>query len=180
MVGMFHLHLIFQFCVRYNIEKEEWIFVTDKESCVTNMIDQVANNIVRICVPIPFPLRTVNIYALIGRDGWAIFDTAIGTDEARAAVLTGLVSAGLKLENLQAIVLSHAHPDHIGLSRELQEQSGAAVYMHPIDEAFLQAFWSGERIRSFALANQFFKPHGMPAEQTHPPQVPPEVMQRVI
>jgi glyoxylase-like metal-dependent hydrolase (beta-lactamase superfamily II) len=144
------------------------------------MIERVADNIFRLNIPIPFPLRTVNIYALVGKDGWAMFDTAIGTEEARTAVLNGLASAGLAIEQLQAIVLSHAHPDHVGLSGELQEQSGAAVYMHPIDEAMLQTFWSGKRVRTFEQANQFFRPHGMPAEPTHPAQVPPEVMQKAI
>jgi glyoxylase-like metal-dependent hydrolase (beta-lactamase superfamily II) len=144
------------------------------------MIEQVADNIFRLNIPIPFPLRTVNIYALVGKDGWAMFDTAIGTEEARTAMLNGLASAGLAIEHLQAIVLSHAHPDHVGLSGELQEQSGAAVYMHPIDETTLQLFWNGKRIRTFEQANQFFRPHGMPTEPTHPPQVPPEVMQKVI
>src|SRR4051812_31596385 len=144
------------------------------------MIEQVADNIFRLNIPIPFPLRTVNIYAIVGKDGWALFDTAIGTEEARAAVLSGLASAGLTIEQLQAIVLSHAHPDHIGLSGELQKESGAAVYMHPIDEAMLQLFWNGKHIRSFEKPTKFFKPHGMPAEPTHPAQVPREVMQKAI
>jgi glyoxylase-like metal-dependent hydrolase (beta-lactamase superfamily II) len=147
---------------------------------MTTMIERVADNIFRLNIPIPFPLRTVNIYALVGKDGWALFDTAIGTEEARATVLHGLASAGLAIDQLQAIVLSHAHPDHVGLSGELQEQSGAAVYMHPIDETILQLFWNGKRVRTFEQANQFFKPHGMPAEPKHPAQVPPEIMQKAI
>src|SRR6267142_1689335 len=147
---------------------------------MANSADQVAENILRISVPIPFPLRTVNIYALIGRDGWWLFDAAIGTAEARAAVDAGLASAGLKIEALRGIVLSHAHPDHIGLSGEFQERSGAPVYMHAIDEAFLQQGWNNERVRVFAVANQFLKPHGMPSDIMQPSQIPTESLRQLI
>ncbi|HZR44573.1 MAG TPA: MBL fold metallo-hydrolase [Ktedonobacteraceae bacterium] len=144
------------------------------------MVEQVAENIIRICVPIPFPLRTVNIYALVGKDGWALFDAAIGTEEARTAVQEGLQGAGLQLEELRAIVLSHAHPDHIGLSGEFQTGSGAAVYMHPIDEAQLHRYWRNERLRVVPQVSQFFKAHGMPPDPTLPHEVPLEVMRRII
>ena len=72
-------------------------------------------------------------------------------------MLNGLASVGLAIERLQAIVLSHAHPDHVGLSGELQEQSGAAVYMHPIDETVLQLFWNGKRTRTFEQAQSVFQ-----------------------
>lgn len=144
------------------------------------MIEHIAENIIRVTVPIPFPLRTVNIYALLGKDGWAIFDTAIGTEEARAVVQEALLGAGLKVEELRAIVLSHAHPDHIGLSGEFQELSGAAVYMHAIDERQLQVFWGSDRVRNYTQANLFFKTHGMPSEPMFPPQVAPDVMRRSI
>ncbi len=142
---------------------------------------EVASGVWKITLPIPFPLRTVNVYALVGRDGWAMIDAALGMPDTRAALQEGLKRAGLELQALQALVLTHHHPDHIGLSAELQEQSGAAVYMHPIDAAILQAMWHGEHQRSFAQANRFFQPHGMPPlEPTVSTQVPAEVVQHVI
>ncbi len=143
--------------------------------------EEVVSGVWKITLPIPFPLRTVNIYALVGRDGWALVDAAMGTPEARAVLAEGLERAGLELRDLRALVLSHHHPDHIGLSAELQEQSGATVYMHPIDAAIMQAMWHGEHQRSFAQANQFFRPHGMPPlEPTVSSQLPPEVLNFVI
>ncbi|WP_165423636.1 MBL fold metallo-hydrolase [Ktedonosporobacter rubrisoli] len=144
------------------------------------MADLVAENVYRLCVPIPFPLRTVNVYVLVGPAGWALFDTAIGTEEARTLIYEELQGLGLKLEELRAIVLSHMHPDHVGLSGELYERSRAAVYMHPIDEAALQLFWNSAQARTFAQTNQFFVPHGMPREPLYPPQVPREVMRKVV
>src|SRR5438105_14931331 len=102
---------------------------------------EVASGIWKITQPIPFPLRTVNMYALVGKNGWALVDAGMGTPDARAAFRTALEKIGLSIKNLRTIVLTHHHPDHVGLSGELQEQSGASVYMHPIDEASVQVIW---------------------------------------
>src|SRR2546421_4264218 len=68
---------------------------------------EVAPGIWKITMPIPFPLRTVNVYALVGKNGWAIVDTGLGIPEARVAFETGLQRARLSIKNLNAIVLSH-------------------------------------------------------------------------
>ena len=104
---------------------------------------EVAPDIWKITLPIPFPLRSVNVHALIGNDGWALVDAGIGMPDSRAAFWAGLDHVGLTLDKLRTIVLTHHHPDHVGLSGELQELSGATVYMHPIDEAAVQIIWSG-------------------------------------
>ena len=102
---------------------------------------EVAAGIWKLTVPIPFPLRSVNMYALVGNDGWALVDTGMGTPDARAAFTAGLHKAGLSINTLRTIVLSHDHPDHVGLSGELQERSGATVYMHPIDANTMRETW---------------------------------------
>src|SRR5574340_1197104 len=123
---------------------------------------EVVPGIWKISVPIPFPLRTVNVYALVGDDGWAIVDTSMGTPDTRAALWKGLERAGLRIENLRTIILSHHHPDHVGLSGELQEQSGASVYMHSIDATALRVLWSGTMSERLGRVSQFFGQHGMP------------------
>ena len=129
-----------------------------EEPCV------VAPSIWRITVPIPFPLRTVNVYALVATDGWVLVDTAIGAPASRVAFHAGLHKAGLAVQNLRAIVLTHAHPDHIGLSAELHEQSGAPVYMHTLDESLLQNFWANPAVTQErdAVSLRFFAQHGFP------------------
>ncbi|HKF36977.1 MAG TPA: MBL fold metallo-hydrolase [Ktedonobacteraceae bacterium] len=140
----------------------------------------VAPGIWKISLPIPFPLRTVNVHALVGSDGWALIDAGMGMPESRTAFWAGLERAGLSLNKLRTIVLTHHHPDHIGLSAELQEQSGAAVYMHPIDEASVQIIWSGTMPERFRSVSQFFGQHGLPPTDFWFTQVDPEVMRNII
>ncbi len=132
----------------------------------------ISQNIIKLSVPIPFPLHDVNMYALVSKDGWVLVDCAIGTPDARAALSTGLCLAGLHIDKLQAIVLTHHHPDHVGLSGELQEQSGARVYMHPIDEALLQQSWSRNAAPPSTAENElFFSQHDVPGmQQAHDQQ----------
>lgn len=141
---------------------------------------EVSKNIWKLLVPIPFPLRDVNMYALVGPEGWVLVDAGMGTPEARAAFSAGLERAGLQVEHLQAIVLTHNHPDHVGLSGELQERSGAKVYMHPLDETGLQTMWSGNVPRHFDAISHFFGQHGLPFAANWSSKVKPNSMRNII
>jgi glyoxylase-like metal-dependent hydrolase (beta-lactamase superfamily II) len=140
----------------------------------------VAPQVWQLTVPIPFPLRHVNMYALVGNDGWALVDAGIGTPDARAAFNAGLEQAGLSLTTLQAIVLTHHHPDHVGLSGELHEQTGVPVYMHPVDEASVQIIWSDTMRERFSRVSHFFTQHGLPPTRLWYTQEQPEARRRMI
>ena len=141
---------------------------------------EVVSGIWKITLPIPFPLRTVNVYALIGPDGWVLVDAGMGTPDARAAFAAGLERAGLSITNLQAIVLTHHHPDHIGLSGELQEQSGARVYMHPIDERSVRIIAEGTMSKRFGRVSSFFKQHGLENTDLWYTQSDPKAMRSIL
>ena len=141
---------------------------------------EVVAGIWKFTLPIPFPLRTVNMYALTGKDGWTLVDAGMGTPDARTALTAALQRAELSIENLRTIVLTHHHPDHVGLSGELQEQSGARVYMHPIDEASVQIIWSGTMPDRFGRVSHFLTQHGLPPTELWFSQVEPKVMHNII
>jgi glyoxylase-like metal-dependent hydrolase (beta-lactamase superfamily II) len=141
---------------------------------------EVVPSIWKFTLPIPFPLRTVNMYALAGKDGWTLVDAGMGTPDARAALTAALQRAHLDIKNLRTILLTHHHPDHVGLSGELQEQSRARVYMHPIDEASVQIIWSGTMPNRFGRVSHFLRQHGLPPTELWFSQVDPKVMYNVI
>lgn len=141
---------------------------------------EVVANLWKIVLPIPFPLKTVNVYALVGNDGWALIDTGVGTPDARAALAEWQRMSGLGVDTLRAIILTHHHPDHIGLSGELHAQSGAPVYMHPIDEANLQVIWTGTMSQRFERVSRFFQQHGLPPTRLWYTQLDREVIRHII
>ena len=141
---------------------------------------EVAAGIWKITLPIPFPLKTVNVYALVGKDGWTLVDAGMGTPDAREAFAAGLQKAGLALADLRAIVLTHHHPDHIGLSGELQEQTGARIYMHPIDERSVRIIWEGTMPRRFSSVSSFFKQHGLENTELWYTRTDPQAMRAIL
>ena len=89
---------------------------------------EVAPGIQWMRLPLPYQLNHVNIYLLEDEGGWAVLDTGLGTAECRAgweAVLSGPF-AGRKLTRM---IVTHFHPDHVGLAGWLHERFRLDLWM---------------------------------------------------
>jgi glyoxylase-like metal-dependent hydrolase (beta-lactamase superfamily II) len=72
-------------------------------------------------LPLPMALDHVNVYALADGDGWTLIDT--GLDWARGrAVWQALLDGPLAGRPVRRVVVTHHHPDHIGLAGWFQAQ----------------------------------------------------------
>jgi glyoxylase-like metal-dependent hydrolase (beta-lactamase superfamily II) len=76
---------------------------------------EVAPGILWARVPLPFRLDHVNVYFIDDGDGWAVVDTGIDNDNARLA-WDALLAGPLAGRRLTRIIVTHMHPDHIGLA----------------------------------------------------------------
>ena len=81
----------------------------------------------RIEIPTPYAIGPVNAY-LIHAEPLTLIDAGINTPEGKAALIAGFSAAGFRPDELDRIVITHAHPDHYGLVSTLQEMSEATVY----------------------------------------------------
>ncbi|WP_163590539.1 MBL fold metallo-hydrolase, partial [Klebsiella variicola] len=61
------------------------------------------------------------IYLIEDGDGWAVLDTGIDDAVTRAA-WEALVAGPLKGRRLTRLIVTHFHPDHIGLAGWLAER----------------------------------------------------------
>ncbi|MEW6486335.1 MAG: MBL fold metallo-hydrolase [Thermodesulfobacteriota bacterium] len=86
----------------------------------------------RIPIPTPFPVGPVNAYVL-GPEPLTLFDCGPRTEQAWAALGSGLAAVGFRVEDVERLVLSHPHQDHAGLARRVRSASGCRVYAHPAD-----------------------------------------------
>src|SRR3954462_9550916 len=78
---------------------------------------------------IPLPLAyvgTVNAWLLRG-DPVTLIDTGPREDRALAALEDGLRREGLRVEDIELVLATHHHLDHIGLAATIQRRSGAVV-----------------------------------------------------
>lgn len=76
---------------------------------------EVADGILWIRSPLPMRLDHVNCYALDEGDSWTIVDTGMNTSMVRGAweeILKGPLGA----KPISRVILTHHHPDHIGLA----------------------------------------------------------------
>ena len=84
---------------------------------------------IRIELPTPFPIGTVNSYFLPGHPT-TLVDAGPRTPEALAALESGLLANGTALEEIELLLLTHQHVDHAGLAETVRARSGCTVAGH--------------------------------------------------
>ena len=102
-------------------------------------VERVRPGLWSIPVPIPNnPLRYVIVYAFELDDGLALVDAGWNTEDAWLALNHGIGEAGGSIDDVQAVIVTHIHPDHYGLAGRVREASGAWVGLHPADAQLLK------------------------------------------
>jgi glyoxylase-like metal-dependent hydrolase (beta-lactamase superfamily II) len=80
----------------------------------------------------------VNVYVLATTtDGLVVLDT--GFPNSTSKILDGVRALGRQPSDVRHILLTHAHPDHIGSAAALKRETGATVWAHPIDAPIIEA-----------------------------------------
>ncbi len=77
-------------------------------------------------LPTPFSTRVVNCYLLEGPP-LTLVDPGPDWDETAVELEAALARRGRRVEDVEEIVLTHQHSDHVGLAHTLRERSGARV-----------------------------------------------------
>lgn len=90
-------------------------------------LTEVAPGVLWTRVPLPFRLDHVNIYLIDDGDGWAVLDTGIADKQTRR-VWDALLSGPLAGRRLTRVIVTHLHPDHIGLAGWLCDRFGIELY----------------------------------------------------
>jgi glyoxylase-like metal-dependent hydrolase (beta-lactamase superfamily II) len=93
-------------------------------------ISRILDGVYQLKLPVPFPLRFVAAYFISGEGGWTIVDAGFDYPPAREVWEAGAAEVGLNLDkDVAQIIVTHLHPDHIGLARWLEERSGVPAQM---------------------------------------------------
>jgi glyoxylase-like metal-dependent hydrolase (beta-lactamase superfamily II) len=82
---------------------------------------EMAPGILWARIPLPFRLDHINVYLIEDGDGWAILDTGIG-NEATRALWAAMAAGVLAGRGFTRLIVTHHHPDHIGLAGWLCER----------------------------------------------------------
>jgi glyoxylase-like metal-dependent hydrolase (beta-lactamase superfamily II) len=104
----------------------------------------------------------VNAYLIEGSSGYALVDAGLHTPDAESVLRTALAEAGIAIEDVRRVFVTHLHPDHIGMAGTL-ERAGAEVVMHAPEIANARRTWSGDHSMVDATY-AWFERHGMPED----------------
>jgi glyoxylase-like metal-dependent hydrolase (beta-lactamase superfamily II) len=84
-------------------------------------------------IPAPLPFKSpawVNAYAIEANGGLLLIDCGADWEPGRAALSDGFRQLGLDEKAVHTLVVSHLHPDHVGMASRLVRELGCRFVMH--------------------------------------------------
>lgn len=115
-----------------------------------------------ISLPTPFPVGPVNVYLAEG-EPLTLIDTGPKDAPTRTALEAALAQHGYRIEDIQRIILTHHHVDHIGLAAEIVARSGAEILTHAHNVPVLTDY-QNHRLQQQAFYDQLWREGGVPPE----------------
>ena len=125
---------------------------------------EVAPGVKWVRMSLPFALNHINLWLLRDRiegvDGWSIVDCCIHRDEAKAQWETIFAN---DLEGLPVlrVIVTHMHPDHIGLAHWLCERWNVRLWISATDYNVARLGCLGPTGFGGERAAEFFASHGL-------------------
>ena len=98
-----------------------------------------AAGIHRLAIPTPFAVGRVNVY-LIDDDPLTLVDAGPNSGTALDELARGVEALGHALEDLELVILTHQHIDHLGLVGLVASRSGAEVAAIDAAVPFVERF----------------------------------------
>jgi len=118
----------------------------------------VAPGIAWLRMPLPFALDHINLWLLDDGPASVAVDAGIALDAVRDAWKSAL--AGRRLTRQ---IVTHFHPDHLGLAAWLEAETGAPLWMSQGDYLTAQAVAAGLPPFDIPTLVTFFRRHGLDA-----------------
>jgi len=121
-------------------------------------LQPVAAGLQWICMPLPFALDHVNLWLLDDGDGLLLIDTAVANQqsiEAWKSILAPLPAPPTRL------LITHYHPDHIGLAGWFEQQYSLRVLMTDIEWECAAGAFNVSHEDFVSLQARFYREHGL-------------------
>jgi glyoxylase-like metal-dependent hydrolase (beta-lactamase superfamily II) len=131
---------------------------------------EIAQGIYWIRMALPFALDHINLWLLKdqinGTDGWTIVDCCLDNPQARSQWGEVFASSLQGLPVLR-VVVTHMHPDHLGLAHWLCAHWQVPLWISATDYHTAKNLISNAPGHEGLQAIEFFKSHGLTDESVH-------------
>jgi len=109
------------------------ISVRKKRKTKPLVLGRTGERIYQVQIPIPFPLKTVNVY-VIEDEPLTLVDTGVNSENGLKKLGTFLRSIDHDITEIKRIILTHGHLDHFGLASRISALSSAEIIIHSADK----------------------------------------------
>lgn len=121
---------------------------------------EIAPGVRWIRMGLPFALNHINLWLLADGDGWAVVDCGIANDATRAA-WEQVFTEALDGRPITRVIVTHCHPDHVGLADWLCERWGVSLWMSVGEYGFARMMSAGLPGADGPATIPHFRRHGL-------------------
>lgn len=89
---------------------------------------EIAPGVHWLHMPMPYALDRINLWLLEDGDGWTIVDTGLDLPESRQ-IWEQAASGLMEKRPVKRVIVTHLHPDHVGLAGWLTKRFDCALWM---------------------------------------------------
>jgi glyoxylase-like metal-dependent hydrolase (beta-lactamase superfamily II) len=119
-------------------------------------IAEIAPGILWLRLALPFQLDHVNIYLIADGDGWAVLDTGVADLRTRA-----VWDAVRRTHRLTRLIVTHFHPDHVGLAGWMTDDLGLDLSMSQTEYLYAQNLRHNPQAVGTDSDRAFYRRRGM-------------------
>jgi glyoxylase-like metal-dependent hydrolase (beta-lactamase superfamily II) len=94
--------------------------------------ERVLAGLWRLRLPLPWPgVPHGNAWAIAAGDGIVLVDTGVHSADSMEQLERAMAQVGLRLDQVERLVITHAHFDHWGQALPIVERTGCEMWVHP-------------------------------------------------
>jgi glyoxylase-like metal-dependent hydrolase (beta-lactamase superfamily II) len=113
---------------------------------------------------LPMQLNHINLWLLEDGDGWTVVDTGI-RDEPTADAWKQLFTGPMKGRPIKRVIVTHLHPDHVGMAGWLVRRFGAPLWMTRTDYLMCRTLVADTGQEAPEEGIRFYRSAGFPDDQ---------------
>lgn len=120
----------------------------------------VADGVYWLRMPLPFALDHINLWLLRDGDGWVIVDCGFGSN-ATKKLWEQIFSDQLDGRRVKRVIVTHLHPDHLGLGAWLADRFQMDVWMTPAEFLLAHTIWAAHGGDLMGRLANLYRRHGL-------------------